>query len=117
MAGYFWMGMLAAFGLLSILWAALGWLLPGGEGCVLVCRGEPDVGILSRYRWLRDWGLLRCPLLVLSDKDCGPERLDGLEAVSPENLVFRLQEEWNRKDGTGNGDPSGRGERRGISEL
>ena len=116
MAGCILVGVLSAIGVLSIFWAALGWLLPGGQGCALVCPEEPDPGILSRYCWLRDVGFLRCPLLVLSDRKYD-YRISGLEMISPEELPSRLQEERNRSNGTGNGDSSGRGERRGISEL
>ena len=43
--------------------------------------------------------------------------IDGLETIGPEDLTSRLQEERYGTNGTGNGDSSGRGERRGISEL
>ena len=44
------MGTLAAYGALSALWAALGWLLPGRRGCALVYAGTPEEGICRRYR-------------------------------------------------------------------
>ena len=117
MAGYVWIGVLAAFGLLSVLWAVLGWLLPGGRGCAVVCVDAPDEGILSRYCWLRDLGLLRCPLLILSEQEGEYRHIQGLETVSPEELISRLKEERYGNDGTGNGDSSGRCRRRGVSEL
>ena len=117
MAGYVFIGALAAFGLLSVLWAALGWLLPSGRGCVLVCVDEPDEGILSRYRWLRDMGLLQCPFLIVSDKEYYYQHICGSEWISPEDLLPRLEEERYASDGTGNGDSSGCCGRRGISEL
>lgn len=116
MAGYVILGVLAAFGLLSVLWAALGWLLPGGKGMALVCVGEPDAGILARYKWLRSLGLLACPLIVAAE-DAALQPMDGMEICAPESLLFRLELERDQIDGTGNGDPTGRNQRRGISEL
>ena len=112
MAGYVILGTLAAFGLLSTLWAILGWLLPSGRGCVLVCYGMPDIGIVSRWKWLQSLGLLRCPLIAVSEADTVE-----IENCAGEHLLVRLEMERNRFHGTGNGDPSGRCQRRGISEL
>ena len=113
MAGYVVLGALAAFGLLSALWAALGWLLPSGKGCALVCRGEPDPGIVSRWKWLRGLGLLRCPLIAVDAEQTNGE----IEICAGEDLLARLEMERNQFHGTGNGDPAGRHQRRGISEL
>ena len=116
MAGYVILGALAAFGLLSILWAAMGWLLPGGRGMALVCVGEPDAGILARYRWLRSLGLVACPLIVAAE-DAAPMPSDGVEICEPGSLLSRLELERVKIDGTGNGDPPGRHQRSGVSEL
>ena len=116
MSGYVILGALAAFGLLSILWAAMGWLLPGGRGMALVCVGEPDAGILARYKWLRSLGLLACPLIVAAE-DAALQPMDGMEICAPESLLFRLELERVKIDGTGNGDPPGRHQRSGVSEL
>ena len=116
MAGYFLIGMLAAFGLFSAVWALFGWLLPGGRGCALVCMGFPDEGIRSRYRWLCGIGFLHCPLLIVAEEELQlPE--GNMEICSREELLSRLEQEKNRFNGTGNGDHSGRYQRRGISEL
>ena len=113
MAGYFVLGTLAAFGALCALWALLGWLLPGGRGCAVVFFGEPEA--LTRFQWLKSLGLLHCPVLVVTD---GAEAgLPGTENCTGEELLPRLEEERNRFYGTGTGDPAGRGQRRGISEL
>ena len=112
MAGYVIMGALAAFGLLSAGWACLGWLLPSGQGCALVCYGMADEGILSRWKWLQSLGLLRCPLICVTDEQC-----HEIENCAGEELLFRLEMERNRFHGTGNGDPAGRHQRRDISEL
>lgn len=60
---------LAAFGLLCALWVCLGFLLPGQKGVVMVyrCRGESVDALVRRYRWLRDVGLIRCPLIIIDD--------------------------------------------------
>ena len=115
LAGYFVVGALCAFGLLSALWAVLGWLLPGGKGCALVCWGMPDEEILARAAWLRSLGLLECPLIVVTVK--GEAVLPGTEICAGEELLSRLEWERKRFHGTGNGDHTGRGQCRGISEL
>ena len=112
MAGYVILGAFAAFGLLSAIWAVLGWLLPSGKGCALVCYGMPDIGIVSRWKWLHGLGLLRCPLIAVTEENC-----EETENCAGEDLLTRLEMERNRVHGTGNGDPSGRHQRRGISEL
>ena len=117
MAGFILLGALAAFGLLSVLWACLGWLLPGGRGCVMVCLGMPDEGIVSRYKWLRGLGLFACPLLIVAEDAGAWQQIDGIELCEPEALLSRLELERKQIDGTGNGDPPGRDQRRGISEL
>ena len=115
MAVYFVIGFFAALGAFSLLWGLLGWLLPAGQGCALVCLGEPDEGILSRYLWLHGTGLLRCPLLAVVP----PEASDSgkAENCTREALLARLEWERNRVHGTGNGDPPGCDQRRGVSEL
>jgi len=112
-AGYFVVGTLAAFGGLCLLWTILGWLLPSGKGCALVCYGAPDEGIYARYRWLRSMGFLSCPLLAVSEEEIGCWK--EAELCTTEALLARLEGE--RIYGTGTGDPAGRGKRSGISEL
>lgn len=120
MALYIILGTLAAIGLLSVGWVCFGWLLPGGDGGIVLCR-EPSEDLLRRCRWLREVGLLRMPLVILGEEtaDWDQMRLYGgeIEICSPETLISRLERERLHCDGTGNGDPSGRHQRRGISEL
>ena len=115
MLTFFVVGTLAAFGALCALWAVLGWLLPSGKGSALVCYGTPDEGILTRSKWLRSLGLLNVPLIVVAEGAQGvpPE----IEICAGDALLSRLELERKRFDGTGNGDPAGRGQRGGISEL
>ena len=114
---YILIGMLAAMGALSVLWVCFGVLLPGMKGGAFVCLGWPEEGLVRRYRWLRDLGLLSCPLLIVTENRAERFLGSGIEICSPDALTDRLERERIHLDGTGNGDPSGRGERRGISEL
>ena len=130
--GVFWgvmmlfLAVLAAFGALCALWAVLGWLLSGGEGAVLICRGFPgmtECGLIRRYLMLRGMGLLECPLIVVDVGLADPERRrleamgNGIELWGAEELLRRLEQERKQIDGTGNGNHSGRDRRRGVSEL
>ncbi len=115
MMGYFVVGTLAAFGAFCAIWAAFGWLLPRGRGCAVVCYGMPDEGILTWAGWLRGAGFLNVPVIAVTEEICP---LAGhTEICSPEALLSRLEQERNSVHGTGNGDYSGRSQRRGISEL
>lgn len=115
MLGYLLVGTLAAFGALSALWALLGWLLPGGKGCVVICYGAPKPEILTRFKWLRSLGFLNCPVILVSDKVS--MQWEQAENCTEEELLQRLKQEYERYHGTGTGDSSGRGQRCGISEL
>jgi len=115
MAGYVILGMLAAFGTLSLIWTVLGWLLPGGKGCAVVCLGLPDSGMVYRYRWLRSLGLVAWPMVLVAEKQ-EPAYWET-EICSWEELYPRLERERSGSDGTGNGDHTGRHQRCGISEL
>lgn len=115
MAGYFFLGMLAAFGSFCILWVLLGWILPGGKGCAVVCCGVPDEGMICRYHWLRGLGLVAWPLLAVAEaKDI---RHEYAEICSGEELLSRLEWERYGSNGAGNGDHTGCDQRRDISEL
>lgn len=95
MAGYFLIGMLAAIGALSVLWALFGWLLPVcGRGWIL-CPAEPDrPGFVPVYLWLRSLGLVKCPLILadlgLSRKQREYFTEKGIEICSLEELPERL---------------------------
>ena len=124
MKGYALMGMLAAFGFLCVLWAIAGWLLPGDKNGIAVffCgQGGSRMSPLPRWRLLRQLGLLRCTVIVV---DCGMTEANrrelsqwDIEICRPDVLTERLELERKRFDGTGNGDPSGHGQCRSISEL
>ena len=97
MGFYVLIGFLAAYGALSVLWASLGWLLPGMKGCMLVYLGRPGEGICRRYRWLRGLGLMDCPLLAVTEE----AETEEIEVCGPENLLSRLAWEAERFGGTG----------------
>lgn len=97
MGWYVLLGALAAYGALNVLWAGLGWLLPGMRGCALVYMGMPDDGIRCRYRWLRGLGLIDCPLLAVTEEADSEE----MEVCSREDLLSRLAWEAEKFGGTG----------------
>lgn len=97
MVGYLFIGTLAAFGLLSMLWAVFGWLLPGGRGGMLVYpfrSGESAQSFVRRYLWLRGMGLISWPLILIDLGITGQEQAwlarSGIEICSLEELPDRL---------------------------
>lgn len=97
MAGYLIVGLLAAFGVLSGLWTAFGWLLPDNRVGAVVCLYRPGDNrepLLRRYRWLRDMGFLRMPLILVCETL--PEegelcQCPGVEFCRMEALPARLE--------------------------
>lgn len=73
MFGWVILGFLAAAGVLALLWGSVGWLLPGGSGGFVVCpyvTGDRQaLAFLRRCCWLRQVGLLRCPVLVAASRE------------------------------------------------
>ena len=96
-------GVLAAFGALAMLWALLGFLLPvqRGTAMVHVCRGRQEAAV-RRWGWLRDLGLVRCPLILIDCPLCDRERLagyrHGITFCDLAELGARLEQE---RDGLG----------------
>ena len=95
MAGYVWIAALAAFGLLSVLWALFGWLLPVcRRGWLLYPGRSEDLSFVAVYLWLRSMGIVRCPLILadLGLSDAEKRRLTekGIEIYSPSELPERL---------------------------
>ena len=93
MEGFLVLGTLAAFGCVCAAWALLGWLIPGGKSGAVVCLCHPGLGELNavrRFLWLRDWGFLRCPILLV---DCGlsPEERQTLAALSEHTEFCELE--------------------------
>ena len=68
MAGYAVAAFFAAVGLLSVLWCLFGWMLPACREGILIYRGVPGQwGFVPLYLWLRNLGLVRCPMLVVAE--------------------------------------------------
>lgn len=112
---YFAVGMLAAYGAVCALWTLFGWLLPSGAGCAVVCIGQPEAEVFARFRWLKEMGFLKIPVIVVTEAAEGED--PRMEICRREDLVSRLEWEWERVHGTGNGDHTGRNQRCGLSEL
>ena len=109
------MGTLAAFGMISALWCLFGWLLPWGSG-VMVCTAE-EQNFIRRYYWLRDLGLVRCPLVITDRTEISRLERQGTEVWCRDVHISRFGTGEKDIDGTGTGDPAGRDQRCGISEL
>lgn len=98
------LGFFVAMGVLGVLWAGVGWLLPGGSGgvTVLFCGpGLKEEPFIRRWRWLRGMGLIQSPLLVI-DRGLTPEEkawlseCEFVEFCGLEELPARLELERNR---------------------
>lgn len=120
------LAMMAAFGTACALKVLFGLLLPKPKEGILLCSASNsrrgDLA-LRKYIYLKDLGLLDCTLVVVDQGLSETERKwllqknGGIEIIDPEELPRRLELERNRIDRTGNGDHSGRDQRRGVSEL
>lgn len=117
---------MASFGAMSILWAIFGWMLPGGAGGIIICFGEPgasETGFVRRYLFLRDLGLLNCPMILVdrgmteTERRWLNKRCSGIVIMNGAEFAQWLELERNRIDGTGIGDHPGRHRRCGVSEL
>ena len=68
MAGFFLIGMLAAFGTVCALWTLVSGVLPGDRGGVILCTGGeglPELGFIRRCLLLERLGILRCRIIVM----------------------------------------------------
>lgn len=106
MVWYFVIGVLAAFGMICILWMLYGGLLGRTQGGVLVCLcdGSREEALLLRYSQLRSAGLLCCPLILadsslsLREQEILCRRHPGVEFCTMEQLPQRLEMEKDRCD-------------------
>ena len=115
---------LAGWGLLCSLWLAAGWLVgPKGIHLYLCPPDVPPESCIRGYRWLHSLGLLSGPLLILDgpaneqEQEIIIRHYPFVEFCDLAELSARVELERNRFDGTGYGDPPGRHQRRGVSEL
>ena len=119
MAGFVCIGTLAAFGLLCVLWLIYGLCCGKPEGSLLIIsRGEQ--GLLRRCLWLREMGLLSCPMALV---DPELNEMDELWVKSRGVEIWRTSRLGEAEDigertyGPGTGDSSGRHQCGGVSEL
>lgn len=119
MAGYVIIGALAAFGLLCAVWLVYGLCCGSSSGRILLLECG-DFGVIRRCLWLREMGLLRCPLAVWEPELSMAEEIwlehHGIEIWKPS----RLGEVWEtgaKEHGAGAGDTPGRHQCGGVSEL
>ena len=104
MLWYVIIGTLAAFGGLCAAWVVLGGLLPDVDGGLIVwfCEPEQTEAVAKRCRWLRELGLVRSKIVIIGDTQAVKEK---------------LEQELERIDAAGNGDPPGHHRSGGVSEL
>ena len=91
MWGYFLIAALAVLGTVCAVWTLWGLCLTPDEG-KLVYMGPAPVEFARRYLWLREMGLLRCPLAV---QDPEPEAKQWLldRGIEIRNLEEQLRHE------------------------
>lgn len=103
----FLLGLFAALGFLCAVWSLLGWVFSRGQGGALVCLCRSDAReweLVHRYRWLKSFGLIRCPMLLVSTSLSHQEqqmllrKYHDIEFCSLEELPARLELERNRLD-------------------
>lgn len=92
MAGYIFVGALAAFGLVCAVWVLCGLVQPKQGKGTLCFIGTGALTVARRYIWLREMGLIHCPLVLLDPVDADREWLEGqgIELCSREDLAARL---------------------------
>ena len=114
MLGFVAIAFLAAFGLVCTVWTLLGFCIPKDQGSLLY-RGAYPVAFARRYLWLREMGLLRCPLTVVNPPEADVSWLRD-RAI---DVFFGDPEErtGEKTCESGNGDYPGRDQRRSLSEL
>ena len=92
MAGYICIGALAAFGLTCVLWILWGIMYHRRGKGILLYAGQDVIPAARHYLWLREMGLVYCPLLVLAEETQDSQWLtdQGIEIVCPGELTRRL---------------------------
>lgn len=84
---------LAAFGSMCALWALFGWCFGSDKCGVLLglCHGQPQPRLLTRYRLLHRFGLLRCPLILVGSP-LPPQAREAVRHAHPEIEFCTLEE-------------------------
>lgn len=85
---------LAALGLFTLLWGLMGFFLPGCQNGFLLCTRVEFVPV---YLWLRGFGIVTCPLVVLEERVSAQQR----RALLKKEIAVHSREEllqWLGKD-------------------
>ena len=92
MAGYVLIGALAAFGLMCAVWILCGFVFREDMEGVLFYTGQDVIPAARRYLWLREMGLVRCPLVIPEGEYASRQWLEdqGIEIIDPGELSRRL---------------------------
>ena len=93
------LALMAAFGIWCAAFLLFGWLFSEDDRAIMICLLPEDRfpdGIITRFRWLREMGLVRPPLLIVS-QPIQPEQPD-VEYCSLQDLPARLELERNKLD-------------------
>ena len=91
MLGYVVIGTLAAFGLLCGVWVLCGLFTKYPSGKLLYI-GDDTRLFAQRYLWLREMGLIRCPVAVLEPEEALTQWLEAqkIEIYDREAMLTRL---------------------------
>lgn len=124
MIWYIFLGFLAAFGLLCILWILFGFLLPGSVRCriAVICPRGREIATIRRFCLLREFGLLRFELVVINSalnprqKRFIAEKYPFIRFCSQQTWLFGVEGRQTACESR-TGDPPGNNCRSGISEL
>ena len=84
--------LMAAFGTWCAIFLIFGWLFSGDDRALMICLLPEDRfpdGIIRRFRWLQELGIVRPPLLIIS-QPIQPE-LPDVEYCSLQDLPARLE--------------------------
>lgn len=102
MIWYVLIGLFGAFGLFAALWILLGGWLTGCRGGTVVvhCQADCAETVMRRYRFLRQLGLVRSRLLLVTDREQPMQEDSDIEMISPEQYLRRLEQERKELDGT-----------------
>ena len=119
MAGFVIIGGLAAFGLLCMLWMIYGMCCGKCEGKLLIVSAEGK-GLLRRCLWLKEMGLLDCPMEVcireIDPMDAVWLQMHGIEIWMP-GQIGAGTETGAKEHGAGTGNSPGCHQRGGVPEL
>ena len=94
---YVLLGFFAAVGVLSLLWLCAGLFLPDEkkQPVAICCPQNGTLTLLRRYRWLRELGLVRCPIVLL-DSDLSLQEQKTLAQHYP-CISFSTTQRWKQE--------------------